>query len=34
MTNEKNLALKVKPYKMFIFDGETEERIYIDDQAK
>ena len=33
-TNEKNLALKVKPYKMFVFDGETEERIYIDEDNK
>ena len=29
MTNEKELALKVKPFKLFVFDFETEERIYI-----
>ena len=33
-TNETKLAFKVKPYKMFVFDGETEERIYIDEDKK
>ena len=28
-TDEENLSLKVKPNKMFIFDAESEERIYI-----
>lgn len=34
LTTEKNLVVKVKPYKMFIFDGETEERIYLDEENK
>ncbi len=29
-TDAKKLSLKVKPNKMFVFDGETETRIYID----
>ena len=29
LTQDKDLYLKVKPHKMFVFDGETEERIYI-----
>ena len=33
-TNDVKLTFKVKPYKMFVFDGETEERIYIDEAAK
>ena len=31
---EVNLALKVKPNKMFVFDGETERRIYIDEKEQ
>ncbi len=34
LTTDKKLAVKVKPYKMFIFDGETEERIFIDEEKK
>ena len=34
LTTDKNLVVKVKPYKMFIFDGETEERIFIDEEKK
>lgn len=26
--NPGNVAFKIKPHKVFIFDGETEERIY------
>ncbi len=33
-SNETKLALRVKPYKMFVFDGETEERIFIDEENK
>ena len=34
LTTDKNLVVRVKPYKMFIFDGETEERIYLDEDNK
>ena len=33
-TSETQLAFKVKPYKMFVFDGETDERIFIDEDQK
>ena len=33
-TTARELAVRVKPYKMFIFDGETEERIFIDGDTK
>ena len=33
-TTARELAVRVKPYKMFVFDGETEERIFIDGDTK
>ena len=32
LTNDKEIYLEVKPKKMFLFDAETEERIYIDEE--
>ncbi len=30
ITNKKDLSFKIKPNKLYIFDGETQERIYLD----